>query len=143
VSNWKAITVGVDGSKASRKALTWAAAEAADHQADLVVLSVWEHRLMAPLGTPTVPEESLPDEAEVATESLLQVIKEELGEDPPVVVHPRVKPGNPAEVLIAESAESDLLVVGTRGHGGFAGLVLGSVSQHVAAYARCPVAVVR
>ena len=60
-----------------------------------------------------------------------------------VLVQPRVKQGNAAHVLIEESTGSELLVVGTRGHGGFSGLVLGSVSQHVAAYARCPVTVVR
>jgi nucleotide-binding universal stress UspA family protein len=54
-----------------------------------------------------------------------------------------VKQGNPAKVLIDQSAKADLLVVGTRGHGGFRGLVIGSVSQHVAAYAKCPVTVVR
>jgi len=51
--------------------------------------------------------------------------------------------GRPAKVLIDESAAADLLLVGQRGHGGFAGLVLGSVSRHVAAYAKCAVTVVR
>lgn len=141
VSKWKTILVGVDGSPGSRTALAWAAVEAADHQADLVVLNVWEPTLLPPMGS--VPQSEAPDPGEPAAESLLAVIKEELGEDPPVLVHPRVKQGNPAEVLIEESADADLLVVGTRGHGGFAGLMLGSVSQHVAAYAKCPVTVVR
>ena len=66
-----------------------------------------------------------------------------LGVDPPLLVQPRVRQGSPAKVLIELSADADLLVVGTRGHGGFGGLVLGSVSQHVAAYAKCSVAVVR
>jgi nucleotide-binding universal stress UspA family protein len=90
-----------------------------------------------------VPSGEVRDPAEQAAEDLVEVIKEELGENPPVLALPRAKEGNAAEVLIAESAAADLLVVGTRGHGGFAGLVLGSVSQHVAAYAQCPVTVVR
>ena len=143
MSEWKTIVVGVDGSPGSRVALTWAAAEAADHGADLVVLNVWEHTLLPPAGSVSVSERYVPDPSQRTAEDLLQVIKEELGEDPPVLVHPRVKQGNAAEVLIEESADVDLLVVGTRGHGGFAGLVLGSVSQHVAAYAKCPVTVVR
>jgi nucleotide-binding universal stress UspA family protein len=141
VGNWKTILVGVDGSPGSRTALTWAATEAADHQADLVVLNVWEATLPPPVGS--VPQSGIPDSSGLATDNLLQVIKEVLGEDPRVLVQPRIKPGNPAEVLIEESADADLLVVGTRGRGGFAGLVLGSVSQHVAAYAKCPVTVVR
>lgn len=143
MNGWKTIVVGVDGSRGSRAALTWAAAEAADHQADLVVLNVWEHTLLPPMGSGSVPQTPVADPSEGATEELLKVIHEELGEDPPVRVQPMVKHGNPAQVLIEESEDANLLVVGPRGHGGFAGLVLGSVSQHVAAYARCPVAVVR
>ena len=143
MSEWKTIVVGVDGSAGSRKALTWAAAEAADHGADLVVINAWEHTLPPPAGNPTVSEKYVPEPSQRTAEDLLQVIKQELGEDPPVLVQPRVKQGRPAKVLIEESANADLLVVGQRGHGGFVGLVLGSVSQHVAAYAQCPVTVVR
>jgi nucleotide-binding universal stress UspA family protein len=139
----KIIVVGVDGSPASRKALTWAAAEAAAHHADLHVLNVWEHTLMPPAGSVTVSEHYVPDDSQRTADQLVKIISEELGEEPPVFVQPRVKQGNPAKVLIEESADADMLVVGTRGHGGFAGLVLGSVSQHVAAYASCPVTVVR
>jgi nucleotide-binding universal stress UspA family protein len=143
VSAWKTIVVGVDGSPGSRTALTWAAAEAADHRADLVVVNVWEHTLPPPAGSLSVSEHYVPDPSQRTADDLVQVIKEELGDEPRVQVQPRVKQGSPAKVLIEESANADLLVVGTRGHGGFAGLVLGSVSQHVAAYAQCPVTVVR
>ena len=139
---WNTVVVGVDGSAGSRKALVWAAAEAAEHGADLVVVNVWEHTLLPPAGSVSVSERYVPDPSQRTAEDLLQVIKEELGEEPPVFVQPRVKQGRPAKVLIEESANAELLVVGKRGHGGFAGLVLGSVSQHVAAYARCPVVVV-
>jgi nucleotide-binding universal stress UspA family protein len=143
VSTWKTVVVGFDGSPSSRKALTWAVAEAADHASDLVVLNVWEHTLLPPAGSVSVSERYVPDQSQHTAEDLLEEIKEVLGENPPVLVQPRVKQGNPAKVLIEESADSDLLVVGTRGHGGFRGLLLGSVSQHVAAHAKCSVTVVR
>ncbi|WP_229068947.1 universal stress protein [Actinoplanes sp. DH11] len=143
MSDWHSIVVGVDGSPGSRKALTWAAAEAARHGTDLVVLNVWEHTLLPPAGSVSVSERFVPDPSQRTADDLLQVIKEELGEEPPVLVRPVVRQGSPAKMLIEESAQADLLVVGQRGHGGFAGLVLGSVSQHVSAYAKCTVAVVR
>jgi len=143
VSKWKTIVVGVDGSPDSKIALSWAAAEAADHGADLVVLNVWEHTLPPPAGSVSVSEHYVPDRSQRTADDLLEVIKEVLGENPPVLIQPQIKQGNPAKMLIEQSADADLLVVGTRGHGGFRGLVLGSVSQHVAAYAKCPVAVVR
>lgn len=143
MSAWNTIVVGVDGSPQSRTALKWAAAEALDHGAGLVVLNVWEHTLPPPSGSVSVSERYVPDPSQRTAEDLVQVIKEELGDDPPLVVQPQVKQGNPAKVLIDQAADADLLVVGSRGHGGFRGLVLGSVSQHVAAYATCPVTVVR
>jgi nucleotide-binding universal stress UspA family protein len=142
MSTWKRILVGVDGSPGSRKALTWAAAEAAEHGADLTVVNVWEHTLPPTAGGPSVSEH-FSDPSQRTPDELVAYIKEVLGEDPPVRVQPRVTQGNVSRVLIEESAGADLLVVGTRGHGGFSGLVLGSVSQHVAAYAECPVTVVR
>jgi nucleotide-binding universal stress UspA family protein len=143
VSNWKTIVVGVDGSASSRAALNWAAAEAAEHGADLLAVNVWEHTLLPPAGSVSVSEHYVPDTSQRTTDELLQVIKEELGEDPPVPVQARVRQGRPAKVLIEESADAELLVVGKRGHGGFAGLVLGSVSHHVVSYAKCSVVVVR
>ncbi|MEU8821963.1 universal stress protein [Actinoplanes sp. NPDC048796] len=143
MSAWKTVVVGVDGSPGSRKALTWAAAEAADHGADLVVVNVWEHTLLPPAGSVSVSERYVPEPTQRTSDDLVQVIREELGAEPPILVRPHVKQGRAAKVLIDESAGADLLVVGHRGHGGFAGLVLGSVSQHVASYAKCPVTVVR
>src|SRR4051794_34629250 len=64
--------------------------------------------------------------------------------DPAVDVRTSVEEGkNPAKVLIERSKEADLLVVGYRGHGGFVGMLLGSVSQHLVGHAECPVVVVR
>jgi nucleotide-binding universal stress UspA family protein len=143
VTNWKTILVGVDGSRGSRKALAWAAAEAAEHGAELVVVNVWERPVPPPAGSGSVPAGEAPGAGDDAADELVRIIQEELGDDPPVLAQPVVKHGRPAEVLIEQSAGVDLLVVGTRGHGGFAGLLLGSVSQHVAAYAQCTVTVVR
>jgi nucleotide-binding universal stress UspA family protein len=143
VRTWKTIVVGIDGSSNSHKALAWAAAEAADHGAGLVVLNVWEYTLLPPAGLPTVSERYMPEPSQRTPDDLVDEIKDVLGQDPPVPVQPLVRQGNPAKVLIEQSADADLLVVGTRGHGGFRGLVLGSVSQHVTGYAKCPVAVVR
>jgi nucleotide-binding universal stress UspA family protein len=56
MSRWKTVLVGVDGSDSSHKAMAWAASEAADHGAELVVLNVWEHTLLPPAGSVSVSE---------------------------------------------------------------------------------------
>jgi len=96
VHKWKTIVVGVDGSPGSRKALAWAAAEAADHGADLHVVNVWEHTLLPPAGSVSVSEHYVPEPSQRTTDELVQVITEELGEDPPVQVQAQVREGRPA-----------------------------------------------
>jgi nucleotide-binding universal stress UspA family protein len=83
------------------------------------------------------------DARETAKELLMETIRDVLGEDPPVLVHSQAKEGNAAKLLIDLSEDADVLIVGSRGHGRFAGLLLGSVSQHVADHAKCTVVVVR
>lgn len=91
----------------------------------------------------TLPTHGVTDTRDTAKELLMETIVDVLGEDPPVLVQPQVKEGNAAKLLIDLSEDADLLVVGSSGYGGFAGMLLGSVSQQVTAHARCTVVVVR
>lgn len=141
---WNKLVVGVDGSESSRKALRWAREVALQHDGELTVLMAWVPVVPTPTGssvTYATHDNSAP--ASEAEARLLEVIREELGDDPPILVRPEIKEGNAAKVLIDASGDTDLLVVGSRGIGGFAGMLLGSVSQHVAAHAKCTVVVVR
>jgi nucleotide-binding universal stress UspA family protein len=141
---WKRIVVGVDGSSASRTALEWAGDEAVHHGSELVVLTAWLPVPPPLAGTSsTLPTRGVTDARETAKEQLMESIQDVLGEDPPILVHPQIKEGNAAKLLIDLSEDADVLVVGSSGHGGFAGMLLGSVSQHVAAHAKCTVVVVR
>ena len=146
MGQWKQILVGVDGSPESRKALEWAGEEAVRHGSELVALTAY----LAPPPPPsssTVAFQGAINSSEAASEGakqlLMETIRDVLGEEPPVRVQPRVKQGNAVKVLTDLSEDADLIVVGSRGHGGFAGLLLGSVSQNVAAHAKCTVVVVR
>ena len=141
---WKRIVIGVDGSPASRTALEWAGDEAVRHGSELVVLTAWLPVPPPLAGTSsTLPTHGLTDAGETAKELLMAAVRDVLGEDPPVLVQPQVKEGSAAKLLIDFSEDADLLVVGSSGHGGFAGMLLGSVSQHVTAHAKCTVVVVR
>lgn len=135
----KVIVVGVDASEPSKEALRWAAGQAELSGQELRVIMSWEIPAMAywaPL------PEGLDFEKETRT-ALHQTVTEVLGEHPAVTVTEVVREGHPAPVLLAESADADLLVVGSRGHGEFAGMLIGSVSEHCVTHASCPVVVVR
>lgn len=142
MADWRRIVVGVDGSQCSKVALQWAAEEARRHGAEIFAVSAWVPPPVAyPFGG--IPTGLDMQPLENASNVLERELREVLGESPDVPVRSEVIEGNPAKVLIDLSKEADVLVVGTRGHGGFSGLVLGSVSQHVAAHAACTVVVAR
>jgi nucleotide-binding universal stress UspA family protein len=139
------IVVGVDGSDSSREALRWAYDEAAHHSASITAISCW-HPPALPMTPPygSVPPEGYVSQPKQNALDLLERFVADLDvREPAVDVRTAVEEGNPAEVLIERSRETDLMVVGSRGHGGFRGMLLGSVSQHLVAHADCPVVVVR
>jgi nucleotide-binding universal stress UspA family protein len=142
----KRIVVGVDGSSHSRAALEWAYDEAAHHGASLTVVNAW-HPPSLPMAPPYghLPPEDYESQPRNEALALLEQFTSELVPKTPAVdVRTSVVEGkNPAEALIQRSDEADLLVIGSRGHGGFVGMLLGSVSQHLVAHANCPVVVVR
>lgn len=135
------VVVGIDGSDASRAALRWAAAEAAHHRVPLVVVEAWE---FSPLLVVTEAPVQLDELRASVVDHLAGVVREELGEPPRdgLEVDQRVLEGAPAASLLELSGPDALVVVGSRGRGGFTGLLLGSVSQQVVSHARGPLAVV-
>jgi nucleotide-binding universal stress UspA family protein len=137
--NERFIVVGVDGSEPSLKALRWAAQQARLTGATLRVLTTWE----VATGTgwvPTFPVDY--DPQAVARQALDEAITETLGADPDVAVERIVKEGHAAPVLLAAAKDADLLVVGSHGHGAFAGMLIGSVSEHLVRHAPCAIVVV-
>ncbi len=136
------IVVGVDGSAGSRAALRWAYREAQLRGTTLEAVTVWQFPVMTSLPAfgAMPPPEDLSGEAEA---SLLQVLQEEGVESTAQVpVTTVVAEGAAAAALLEAADGAELLVVGSRGHGGFTGLLLGSVSQQCATHGRCPVVVV-
>jgi len=132
------VVVGVDGSAGSTKALRWAAAEAVRRQASLLVVCAWQP---TPLGGYMVPPTEGYEHA--ADEILDEALAVAHGQEPELKVEVKREFGATVPVLVDAARDADLLVVGARGHGGFAGLLLGSTSQAVVRHAPCPVAVVR
>jgi nucleotide-binding universal stress UspA family protein len=133
------LVVGVDGSPSARSALRWAAAQAKATGGRIHAIMAWEYPALYGW-EPTHPHQ---DFAATAGRVLSQSVHDALGSDLEVPVEESVIPGHPAQVLIDASQHAALLVVGSRGHGTFAGTLLGSVSQHCVQHAACPVVVIR
>lgn len=134
------IVVGVDGSASSLDALSWAARQAELTAASLEVLTTWElpssYGWSAPVPDDFDPAGDIRGTLEAALAPLRTA-------HPGVRIEARVVGGHPAPVLVEASKGADLLVVGSRGHGEFVGMVIGSVSEYCAAHAYCPVLVHR
>lgn len=140
------VVVGVDDSERAYAALRWAGEQAAALHADVTVVQAYRPypphltygaeymELVAPAS-----EEQLREQAAEALESALTAVS---AEQWPVRIHRRIEAGAAAQVLVEASEQASLLVVGSRGLGGFSGLLLGSVSRQCLHHAACPVAVV-
>ncbi len=139
------IVVGVDGSASSQRALEWAVKHAALEHVPLTVLAVHEVATSGWTTNPVIyPEDRTAEEkARQVTQEAVDKLIGELGGSGPESVTVRAVSGQPAYVLIEASADADLAVVGSRGGGGFANLLLGSVTAKVVSHAACPVVVVR
>lgn len=133
------IVIGVDGSAASIEALRWAARTADATGAELEAVTSWDYPpsygMSAGYGdwNPAADARSIVDQAIIAAFP-------EPRADP---IRTVVSQGHPAEILIESSRNAEMLVVGSRGRGGFVGLPLGSVSAYCAEHALCPVVVIR
>ena len=137
------VVVGVDGSSGGRAALLFALQDAA--RRGVPVDAVWSYRPpdywmdFYAVGT-YAPDAARTAALERARDFVTEVTRE--SPQPPPEVRVRVAMGTAADVLIRESHGADLLVVGSRGHGGFSSMLLGSVSMQCAMHASCPVTVV-
>jgi nucleotide-binding universal stress UspA family protein len=138
------IIVGVDGSDGSRTALRWAARTAAAKGVGLRAIAAWQYpsNAVIPVGPTKLPG---PDEMDERTCDELRAVVREVLEAGAVPVEVEAGRGPAASVLLAAAARAgtDMLVVGARGLGGFAGLLLGSVSQECVEHSPCSVVVLR
>lgn len=134
----KPVIVGVDGSDASIDALRRAARISSALGLHLKAVTAWQYPLMFGTYVPDVnwsPE----DDARATMETAIDgAFEDELPQD----MSTCVRKGTPAQVLIEESRHAEMLVLGSRGHGGFAGLLLGSVSSACAERSHCPVLII-
>ena len=136
------VVVGVDGSPGSVAALSWAGHYGAATGAVVWALHIWHYPTAAGL-PPGITPESVDDEVKANQRKELDEAIAKANLDPSAQVESKIGYGHPAQVLISESENADLIVVGHRGRGGFTGMLTGSVSMQVVNHAACPVVVVR
>ena len=138
------IVVGTDGSEHAERAVSWAIEEAKRRGARIQLVSAWHVPAMVYGGPGLVPAASVPIEETFrkAAEDAAAAALDRVGAAG-VDADASVVEGQAADALIDAATDADLLVVGSRGRGGFVGLLLGSVSAQCAHHARCPLVIVR
>lgn len=133
------VVVGIDGSATSKNALKWAARLSPSLGATIHAIVAWEYPIIFGLEG-GIPAQWKPDEN--AKDIFNTSLEEVFGKDRPAGLRGSTSQGHPTFVLIDASKDAQMLVVGSRGLGDFAGLLLGSVSSACAEHAKCPVLVV-
>ncbi|MFZ0251428.1 MAG: universal stress protein [Acidimicrobiales bacterium] len=131
--------VGVDGSDGSGKALDWAVAEAIRSQASLELVTAWMFPMALGYVFAKTPDEVRQQVQRIADMSVAHVE----AAAPGVAVRSVLREAEAGPALVELSTGADLLVVGSRGHGGFRELLLGSVGAYCARHAHCPIVIVR
>jgi nucleotide-binding universal stress UspA family protein len=141
------IVVGVDGSPSSREGLRWAVRQAELTGASVEAITSWSSPAMVGMGTPfTDADAGGGDDGgiKVAAQDMLRsAIAEAAGQSPGVAVKAEVGEGSTAQLLLDAAKGASMVVVGSRGHGGLTGTLLGSVGQTLSQHAPCPVLIIR
>lgn len=134
------VVVGIDGSDEAAAALTWAVSEARLRGGEVLTVTAWDYPAMTAGGMDGIITDkgAHTRAAEEAADGMLRHV-----DASGLSVRRLVARGHPAKVLLDAAEGADLLVVGSRGHGGFAGLLLGSVSAQVVRHSPCTTVVVR
>ena len=137
------IVVGVDGSETARLATRWAAREAKQRDATLRLVTAWNLPSGTYYGPAPVSDDLVKDLVKAAEDALALAVQEVRDEAGLIDIETSVEEGQATQVLLDAARTADLVVVGSRGLGGFRELLLGSVSQQLVHYASCPVVIVR
>jgi nucleotide-binding universal stress UspA family protein len=134
------IVVGVDGSPSSMTALRWSLRQAKLTGCEVEAVTAWQYPSTYGFSPTTDGASDFEGDAQ---KILFDALNEVGGVGPGVIIRPSVVEGHPADVLVREARGADLLVVGSQGHGGFAEVLLGSVSQYCVHHAPCSVLVIQ